>query len=116
VPRAAWHWGGKGSVANDPLGAKGSTPLYLCLPHVWGSAGGDRYFPITRGTQMETTNIKDKKSTKCRDSVVQKHLLKFAQQGASQSGEPPQGPGSSSKPRDTEYLITPQAGPSGLTE
>ena len=64
---------------------------------------------------METTKIKDMKSSKCRDSVVQRHLHKYAQQGAS-PGEPLQGAGSSSKPRDTEHLITPEAGPSGLTE
>jgi hypothetical protein len=29
------------SVANDPLGAPGSTPLYSCLSPVWVSAGGD---------------------------------------------------------------------------
>jgi hypothetical protein len=29
-------------VKNDPLGVPGSTPLYLCLQPVWGSAGGDR--------------------------------------------------------------------------
>jgi hypothetical protein len=29
------------SVVNDPLGAPGSTPLYLCLPPVRGAAGGD---------------------------------------------------------------------------
>jgi len=36
----AWHWGGDGSVVNNPLVA-GSTPLYLCLPPVRGYAGGD---------------------------------------------------------------------------
>jgi hypothetical protein len=64
---------------------------------------------------MGATKIKDKKSSKRRDSVVQRHLLKYTQQGAS-PGEPPQGAGSSSKPRDTEHLITPEARPSGLTE
>jgi hypothetical protein len=24
VPKAAWHWGGDGSVTNDPFGAPGS--------------------------------------------------------------------------------------------
>jgi hypothetical protein len=32
------------------------------------------------------------------------HLLKFAQQGASQSGKPPQGAGIPSKPKDVEHL------------
>jgi hypothetical protein len=66
---------------------------------------------------MEPTNTKDKKSIKWGgDSVLQRHLLKFAQQGASQSGEPPQGAGSSSKRRGTEHSITPETGPPGLTE
>jgi hypothetical protein len=34
------------SVNNDPLGAPGSTPLYLCLPPVWGAAGGDLLDPL----------------------------------------------------------------------
>jgi hypothetical protein len=34
------------SVVNDPLGAPGSTPLYLCLPPVWGAAGGDLLDPV----------------------------------------------------------------------
>ena len=42
--------------------------------------------------------------------------LNLLNRGASQSGEPPQGAGSPSKPRDAEYCITPKAGPSGLTE
>jgi hypothetical protein len=33
------------SVVNDPLGAPGSTPLYLCLPPVRGTAGGDLLNP-----------------------------------------------------------------------
>jgi hypothetical protein len=40
-------------------------------------------------TEMAITS--DKKSTKHRDSVVQRQRLKFAHQGASQSGEPPHG-------------------------
>jgi hypothetical protein len=27
------------SVVNDPLGAPSRTPLYLCLPPIWGAAG-----------------------------------------------------------------------------
>jgi hypothetical protein len=65
---------------------------------------------------MKSSIVKDKKSTKCRDSVVHRHLLKSAQQGTSQSGKPPQGAGTPSKPRDAEYSITPKARPSGLTE
>jgi hypothetical protein len=59
VLRAAWHWGGDSSAINNPLGAPGSTPSYLCLPLTRGSAGGDYYFPITRGTLMEKTQNKN---------------------------------------------------------
>ena len=89
---AAWHWGGDGSVMNDPLGAPGSTPLYLCLPPVRGSAGGDYYFPTTRGMHMETPD--KKKSFKSRDCLVQRHLFSVTQ-----------GAGSSCKPRETEHSI-----------
>jgi hypothetical protein len=41
VPKAAWHGGGDSRVADDPFEARGSTPSYICLPHAWGSAGGD---------------------------------------------------------------------------
>jgi hypothetical protein len=46
VPRAAWHWGGDSSVTNNAFGAPGSTPLYQCLPHARGSAGGDFRSPV----------------------------------------------------------------------
>jgi hypothetical protein len=51
---------------------------------------------------MEKTQ--NKKPIKSRDSVLQKDLPSCAQQGASQSGEPPQGAGIPSKPRDIEHL------------
>jgi hypothetical protein len=51
---------------------------------------------------MEKT--KNKKPIKSRDAVVQKDLPSCAQQGASKSGEPPQGAGIPSKPRDIEHL------------
>jgi hypothetical protein len=35
-----WHQSGDSSVINDPFGALGSTPLYVCFPPAWGSAGG----------------------------------------------------------------------------
>jgi hypothetical protein len=41
--RAAWHWGDGSGAANDPLGAPGSTLLYLCLPHVRVCVGGDLF-------------------------------------------------------------------------
>jgi hypothetical protein len=62
---------------------------------------------------METT--RHKKSIKCRNSVVQRHLLKFSQQVASQSNEPPQRAGISRKPRDVEHSTSQTAKPSGLT-
>jgi hypothetical protein len=51
---AAWHWGGDGSVVNNPLAA-GSTPLYLYLPPVRGYAGGD-LFPHYMWMHMETSD------------------------------------------------------------
>ena len=51
-----------------------------------------------------------------RYSVVQRHLFSFAQHGFSQSGKPPQGAGTVSKPWDTEHPRPPIAGSSGLTE
>lgn len=47
VPRVEWHCSGDGSAANNPPEAPGSTPLYLCLPPIKGSEGGDYYCPIT---------------------------------------------------------------------
>jgi hypothetical protein len=52
---------------------------------------------------MEKT--KNKKPIKSRDAVVQQDLPSCAQQGASQSGEPPQGADIPSKLRDIEHLI-----------
>jgi hypothetical protein len=54
------------------------------------------------GTLMEKTQ--NKKPIKSRDTVVKKDLPSCSQQGASQSGEPPQGAGIPSKPRDIEHL------------
>jgi hypothetical protein len=51
---------------------------------------------------MEKT--RNKKPIKSRDAVVQKDLPSCAQQGAIQSGKPPQGADIPSKPRDIEYL------------
>jgi hypothetical protein len=39
VPKAAWHWGGDNNVTNNPFGAPGCCPSYVCLPPTWGSAG-----------------------------------------------------------------------------
>jgi hypothetical protein len=46
------------SVMNDPLGAPGMAPLYICLPPVWGAVGGDHQFLITCGIKMGTKNEK----------------------------------------------------------
>ena len=48
VPRAAWHWGRKSIVVNDPLGEPGSSQLYVELPSAWGSCDSDdlMFFPI----------------------------------------------------------------------
>jgi hypothetical protein len=78
--------------------------LYLCLPLIRGSAGGGYYFPITCGIHKEKTQ--NKKSIKSRDAVVQKDLPSCAQQGASQSGKPPQEAGIPSKPRDIEHKMS----------
>ena len=77
--------------------------------------GGDCYIPITSGTHTEKTLLKIK-PIKHRYSVVQRHLFSFAQQGFSQSGKPPQGVGTLSKPRDTHHPRSPIAGPAGLRE
>jgi hypothetical protein len=52
------------SVVNDPLGAPGRTPLYLCLPPVWGAAGGDFLYPLyswdqngDQGKKTESTGL-----------------------------------------------------------
>jgi len=44
VLKAAWHWGRDCSVANDPLGEPGRTPLYVSLLSMWGSVDGDQVF------------------------------------------------------------------------
>jgi hypothetical protein len=45
VPKDACHWGGDGSVVNDPFGAPGSIPSYVCLAPAWGFVGGDCSVP-----------------------------------------------------------------------
>lgn len=48
------------------------------------------------------------------DSAVQRHIFRFAQQQASQSGNLPQGIGVPTKPRDIKHLTPQIAGPPGL--
>ena len=45
VLEAAWHWSSDSSVANDPLGEPGRTPMYVGLPSTWGSVDGDQISP-----------------------------------------------------------------------
>jgi hypothetical protein len=75
-------------VTNDPLGVPGSTPLYLSLLPVWGSAGGDYYFSITRGTIMNGTNSKTgRQNLKLERGPFPKgSLQEILQQGAGSSG------------------------------
>jgi len=44
VLKAALRWISNNSVANGPFGEPSRTPLYVCLPSVWGSVEGDRKF------------------------------------------------------------------------
>jgi len=46
VLKAAWNWGSKSIVINDPLEEEGRTPLYeyVGLPTARGSVDGDRMF------------------------------------------------------------------------
>jgi hypothetical protein len=57
VPKAAWHWGGDGSVANDFFGAPGSTRRYVCLSPEWEALRVvTYYFPY--GSNMTTRNYR----------------------------------------------------------
>jgi hypothetical protein len=73
VPRAAWHWGGGSSAANNPLVAPGSIPLYLCLPLV-RLCGWWLLFPYYSWDSCG----ENKKPIKSRDAVVQKDLPSWA--------------------------------------
>jgi len=44
VLMAAWYWGSDSSVANDPLGEPGRTPLYTGLLSAWVSMDSDCIF------------------------------------------------------------------------
>jgi hypothetical protein len=50
------------SVVNNPIGAPRSTPMYTCLPPIWGAAVGDHQFPNTCGTKMGTKNENNQSS------------------------------------------------------
>jgi hypothetical protein len=87
-------------VVNDHLGAPGSTPLYICLPPVWGAAGGDELIPITRGNNMDTNKLKigplDLKEK--RGSFLRRSLKEMPQQGTGSSDKPHSGPAATSEP------------------
>jgi hypothetical protein len=69
-------------VENDPFGAPGSIPLYLCLPPVWGAAGGDllqrHYSWDYYANQEEKNGPQDLK--KQRDSPSRRSLRETLQQ------------------------------------
>jgi hypothetical protein len=52
--------------------------------------------------EMSDKKCRDKKSLKCRDCLVQRHLFSFAQYRAGSPGEQLQGAG---KPRETQHNI-----------
>lgn len=76
---AAGHWGGDGSVMNNPLEAPSSTMLYLCLPPIEGSEGGDCYFPTTSGHiwKLLINTNPFSTCTHCTVTPVQYHLAKI---------------------------------------
>jgi len=62
VLKAAWNWGSKSSVVNDPLGEEGRIPLYeyVGLPTARGSADGDRYvFPVSWKSSLTRDSASD---------------------------------------------------------
>lgn len=61
--RAAWHWDGESSAANNPLKAPGSTLVQVCLQTARGTAGDDCYFPFNCGTHMGKTGNKNLSNT-----------------------------------------------------
>jgi hypothetical protein len=87
-------------VVNDPLGVPGSTPLYLCLPPAWGSAGGDWLFPTSRGTAMNVSRTKTgRQDLKLeRGPFFKGSLQEIVQQGAGRSGTSVRCPDSTMEP------------------
>jgi hypothetical protein len=85
---------------NDPLGATGNTPLYLCLPPVWGVASGDvlnpHYSWDQYGNQIEKTG--PQKLKRKRDSPSRRYLREILQLEAGSSGKLLRGPPATSKP------------------
>ena len=56
--KAAWHWGRKCCVINEPLGEQGRTPLYVGLPSMWGSVYVDQFFSV-RGLLIGDSDINE---------------------------------------------------------
>jgi len=98
MPRAARYCGGDSSATNNPFQASGSTPLYLCLPTICGSVGGDWYFPIIHGTLMEKTQ--NKNLSKVGTLWYRSTCLVLLSMGSASLEYHP----TSSKPRDIEQL------------
>jgi hypothetical protein len=61
VPKAAWHWGGDSSDANDSFGASDSTPSCVCFTLPQGSAGGHCLIPCSFGTNTYRKKMYRKK-------------------------------------------------------
>jgi hypothetical protein len=76
VPKAAWHWGGDSSVANDPFVAPGSTPSCVRLPPVRDCAGGDWLIYRFLGTNVDHKTCTGKDMAK----VMKSHLVMHALQ------------------------------------
>jgi hypothetical protein len=76
-----WWWQCR---QRSPWGTS-STPLYLCLPPIRGSAGGGCYFPTMRG-RMEKFN--KNKPLKGKDSLLQTHLYRLSTGPAMQADYP----------------------------
>jgi hypothetical protein len=41
VRKPECHSSSNSSTVNDPTGEPGRTPIYVCLPHAWGSVDGE---------------------------------------------------------------------------
>ena len=58
VLKAASHWGSESSVANDPLGEPGCTPLYVGLPSTWAPWTVTKYLPVSlEGSLLGTLTV-----------------------------------------------------------
>jgi hypothetical protein len=79
-------------VVNDPLGAPGSTPLYLRLPPVWDAAGGELIISHYSWDRNGNQDLKEK-----RDSPSRRSLREILQHVAGSSGAPLSDPLSTSK-------------------